>query len=219
MFHFKLLINFLSLSIAWSNWLAHPWSRPSDPVSSYVWGELRICAVSLGLLCVPAARHLLPLTTVSSGCYICMHVASIYFKCFMCFIHILQVFHLDIAFVLQWLQMYFPSVSDVGYKCFNCFRRMLQVFYLAIANVDLGVAHVAVGHPPVAAIGPAFMPVGVERGCSYWACLHARGCGEGATVWARDTKRVWATMRAWDTKRHVPQCRHETQSSMDPHMK
>jgi hypothetical protein len=99
-----------------------------------------------------------------------MHVASIYFKCFMCFIHILQVFHLDIAFVLQWLQMYFPSVSDVGCKCFNYFRRMLQVFYLAVANVDLGVARVAVGHPPVAAIGPAFMPVGVER---------APQCGHG----------------------------------------
>jgi hypothetical protein len=47
---------------------------------------------------------------------------------------------------------------------------MLQVFYLAVANVDLGVTHVAVGHPPVAANGPAFMPMDVER---------APWCGHG----------------------------------------
>ena len=32
-----------------------------------------------------------------SGCCIYMHVASICFKCFRCFIRMLQVFHLDVG--------------------------------------------------------------------------------------------------------------------------
>ena len=39
-----------------------------------------------------------------SGCCIYMHVAS---ECFRCFIHMLQVFHLDVAYVLQLLHTCF----------------------------------------------------------------------------------------------------------------
>jgi hypothetical protein len=66
------------------------------------------------------------------------------FQVFMCFIRMLQMFYLDVAYVLQWLQTCFPGVSDVCYKYFNCFRYMLQVFHLDVAKVDLSVVHVAV---------------------------------------------------------------------------
>jgi hypothetical protein len=57
--------------------------------------------------------------------YIYIHVASI---CFKCFIRILQVFYLNVVYILQWLQMCFLGVSYVCCKCFNCFDFMLQVF-------------------------------------------------------------------------------------------
>jgi hypothetical protein len=71
--------------------------------------------------------------TVLSGCCksrfrccIYKHVASVYFKCFMCFIRMLQVFCLNVAYVCN------------GYICVfkfflvfcKCFRRILQVFLL-----------------------------------------------------------------------------------------
>ena len=36
-----------------------------------------------------------------SGCYMYMHVASVCFKCLRCFIRMLQVFYLDVAYILQ----------------------------------------------------------------------------------------------------------------------
>jgi hypothetical protein len=75
-----------------------------------------------------------------SGCCIYMHVASVCYKCFMCFIRTLQVFHLDVAYVCNDFQVFprcFASVSDVCCKCFSCFRHMLQVFHLGDAKVDL----------------------------------------------------------------------------------
>jgi hypothetical protein len=49
----------------------------------------------------------------------------------------LQVFHLDAAYDLQWLLACFPRVLGVYFKCFNCFERMLQMFPLDVAKVDL----------------------------------------------------------------------------------
>jgi hypothetical protein len=94
-----------------------------------------------------------------------MHIASVRFKYFSCFIRMLLVFYLDIAYVLQWLQTCFIGVSDVYCKCFNCFGLMLQVFYLNVTKVDLGATHVAVG--PICSmqllhVEPACMHVGVE---------------------------------------------------------
>jgi hypothetical protein len=75
------------------------------------------------------------------------------YKCFMCFIRMLQVFHLDVAYVCNDFQVFprcFASVSDVCCKCFSYFRHMLQVFHLGVAKVDL-VLHMLQWDPPVAA--------------------------------------------------------------------
>jgi hypothetical protein len=60
-----------------------------------------------------------------SGCCIYMHIVSVCFECFMCFIRILQVFYLDTAYVLQWLQTCFLGVLDICCKWFNCSGCML----------------------------------------------------------------------------------------------
>ena len=81
------------------------------------------------------------------------------------FTHMLQVFHLDVAYVLQWLHTCFPRVSDVCCKCFNCFERMLQMFPLDVAKINL-VLHMLQWTPSAAAA------------CyNCWAHLHVRGCG------------------------------------------
>jgi hypothetical protein len=46
-------------------------------------------------------------TKVDPDVCICMHVASKYFKCFRCFIHTLQVFHLNVAHVCNDFQVFF----------------------------------------------------------------------------------------------------------------
>jgi hypothetical protein len=67
------------------------------------------------------------------------HVTRVYFKCFRCFIWILQVFHLyvikvdwNVAYVavdIHVFQVYFPNVSSrFPYVC-------LQVFYLDVSYV------------------------------------------------------------------------------------
>jgi hypothetical protein len=60
-----------------------------------------------------------------------MHVASVYSKCFRCFIYILQMFHPNVAYtcndytcVFKFF-LVFASVSDVRCKCFGCFERIL----------------------------------------------------------------------------------------------
>jgi hypothetical protein len=77
----------------------------------------------------------------------------------------LQVFHLDVTYVLQWLHVCFPGVSDVCCQCFNCFGHMLQVFHLDVAKVDL-VLHML-----------QLDPSGAATCCSCWARVHACGCG------------------------------------------
>ena len=68
------------------------------------------------------------------------HVASLCFKCFMCFERMLRVFHLDISKVdlgvahvangyTRLFQSHVPNVSSV-------FRRMLQMFHLNVSKVD-----------------------------------------------------------------------------------
>jgi hypothetical protein len=90
-----------------------------------------------------------------------IYIASVCSKCFSCFIRMLNVFYGSVAYVLhlyckfhsnvvyvshiicnvtyvlQWLHMCFPRVSDVCCRCFNCFRRILHMFPLDIAKVDL----------------------------------------------------------------------------------
>jgi hypothetical protein len=126
---------------------------------------------------------------------------SVCFKSFSCLISMLQVFHLDVAYVLQWLQTCF----------FWCFRRILQVFqffqkYAAsvlsrVAKVDLSVAHVAETHlqqPPDVAAGPACMRVGVERvprcrhGTRSTRGLRAGARHEAARPCGPHVKQAWA---------------------------
>jgi hypothetical protein len=57
------------------------------------------------------------------------YVASVCFKCFDCFKHMLQVFYLDIAYV--------AVAIHVCSKCFTCFKPMLQVFHLDIVYVAM----------------------------------------------------------------------------------
>ena len=60
------------------------------------------------------------------------------FGCCTCFTHMLQVFYLDVAYVLQWFQVFFQvflqvfqmHVSSVS----SVFRRMLQVLHLDISK-------------------------------------------------------------------------------------
>ena len=39
---------------------------------------------------------------------------------FIWMLHMLQVFYLDVAYILQWFSKCFSSVSDACFKCFNC---------------------------------------------------------------------------------------------------
>jgi hypothetical protein len=87
-----------------------------------------------------------------------MNLWSICFKCFRCFIGMLQVFHMDVAKVdggcciccnrcTHMLQTSVPNVSSVFFTrmlqvclsgCCICFTYMLQVFYLDVAHVCNG---------------------------------------------------------------------------------
>jgi hypothetical protein len=73
----------------------------------------------------------------------------------------LEVFYLDAAYVLQWLQMCFPGVLDVCCKCFNYFGHMLQSISSRCYKTRSDVAHVAVG-PTAATARPACMRMEVE---------------------------------------------------------
>jgi hypothetical protein len=52
-----------------------------------------------------------------------MRVSNVYFKCFRCFIYILQMFHLDVAKVDL-------NVVYVAMAIHVCFKRIFQVFHL-----------------------------------------------------------------------------------------
>jgi hypothetical protein len=44
-----------------------------------------------------------------------------------------QVFYLDVAYLLQWFQVFsgfFSNVSDACFNCFIVFRRMFQLLHL-----------------------------------------------------------------------------------------
>jgi hypothetical protein len=81
-----------------------------------------------------------------------MYVSSVCSKCFICFRHMLQVFHVAIAYIyvnvssifIHTLQVFSSGSYNVcnGYThvfkffwCFKCFRRMLQVFQLFLTYV------------------------------------------------------------------------------------
>jgi hypothetical protein len=56
-------------------------------------------------------------------------------RCYICFTHMLHVFHLDVActFAMAFSSV-FRCVSDVCCKCFNCSKRMMQLFHLDVSK-------------------------------------------------------------------------------------
>jgi hypothetical protein len=57
--------------------------------------------------------------------YIAMIFSGVCPNCFMCYRHVLQMFHLDVT----------KEDMNVTSVCFRCFIRTLQVFYLDVAYV------------------------------------------------------------------------------------
>jgi hypothetical protein len=118
-------------------------------------------------------------------------VAYVSHLCCKCFIRMLHMFHIDVAYILQWLHTYF----------FSCFWRMLQVFQLFrtyVANVSSrccksrsGVSHVTMG--PICS--SCWARVGVEG--------HERQARD--TEWCGPPREVGTGVRA-DTAA----CLHET---------
>jgi hypothetical protein len=56
------------------------------------------------------------------------HLANLYFKCFICFRYMLQVFYLDVVKVDLDVE-YVASVSEV------CYKRLFTMFHLFRTNV------------------------------------------------------------------------------------
>jgi hypothetical protein len=101
------------------------------------------------------------------------YVANVCLKCFSCFKRMLQVFHLNVAYIVviihvyckcvfqmfqlfhldvacfyldvHMLQWLYTYVASVYSKCFTFFIRMLQVFYLDVAYVTV-VIHICCKH-------------------------------------------------------------------------
>ena len=68
---------------------------------------------------------------VESRSCIYMHVASMCLKCFRCFIHLFQVFHLDVAYFGNGFQVVLGVFANVSDACFICFIYL----YLYVATV------------------------------------------------------------------------------------
>jgi hypothetical protein len=145
-------------------------------------------------------------SAISNGCCTCfiwvLHIFQTYVAIFhpnvsYVFTHMLQVFLLDVAYILQWLHVCFSCVSDACGKCFNCFGHILQMFPLDVAKVDL-VLHMLQWTSFVA-----------TACCSCWARLHARGCGGGASGrYGKSCRRRSRWKQAWDMKqaRNTERC-------------
>jgi hypothetical protein len=73
-----------------------------------------------------------------SRCCTYMHIASICFKCFRCFIRMFASVSSGCCICLKRFQMFFRRcVSDACLKCFICPFFMLQLLHLDVSNVDL----------------------------------------------------------------------------------
>jgi hypothetical protein len=69
-----------------------------------------------------------------------IHVASVCFKCFIC---MLQVFHLDVAYVLQWLHTRFHVFQTYVASVLAVFEIYCKCFIYECCKSRSGVAHVA----------------------------------------------------------------------------
>jgi hypothetical protein len=100
------------------------------------------------------------------------------------------VFHLDVAYVLEWLHTCFRCMLQV----FQLFRTYVVMFSLNVAKIDL-VLHI-LWWTPSAVAGPTSVRVGVEgvraAGVGNRAGANRDGAGIGHEA-ARDTKQAWDT--------------------------
>jgi hypothetical protein len=120
-----------------------------------------------------------------------MHGCKIMFlSVFSCFKRMFQVFHLDVANILQWLHTCFYSVSDICCKCFSCFECMLQVFHLNVAKVDLVLRHMLQCDPNVIMHARGKQRDGKRRGMATvarlvpaCACSRARAVPSVTVYW------------------------------------
>jgi hypothetical protein len=76
------------------------------------------------------------------------HATSVYFKYFRCFISMLQVFHVVVAYLAMGIHVCWkcivPNVSSISDACCKCFIRMLHIFHTYVASVSsLDVAYVS----------------------------------------------------------------------------
>ena len=65
-----------------------------------------------------------------------MYAASVLSRCCICFTQKLQVFHLDVAYFLQWLHMCFLVFQTYVASVSSVFFCMLQVLHLDVSKVD-----------------------------------------------------------------------------------
>ena len=100
-----------------------------------------------------------------SQCFICFYRRMLQvclFECCICFTHMLQVFYLDVTYIIQWFQVFF-------FRCFCKYFICLQTYIASVAyecfKSKSGVAsfssHYAVSprvSPPPSSVGWAFEP-------------------------------------------------------------
>jgi hypothetical protein len=91
-----------------------------------------------------------PLYAALYGRRVKTHVASLYFKCFICFIDMLQVFHVDIAKVDRDVA-YVASVSEAYYKClFKMFHLFFRRMFASVFNLDVAyISHMLQEYIPI----------------------------------------------------------------------
>jgi hypothetical protein len=81
----------------------------------------------------------------SSGYCVYIHVARVCFKCFRCFIRLLQVFYLDIAYdvcnCFKCFSSVFTNILDTYLKCFICLLLYVAIVASWCFKSILGVAH------------------------------------------------------------------------------
>jgi hypothetical protein len=120
-------------------------------------------------------------------------------KCFRCFRRML---HVCLSRCCIFFMHMFGNASSKYSICFThilqvCFIRMLQVFQLIQTYIASVLSRCCKSRYSVAYVAVRLICSShLLQACSYWACLHARGCGGGTTVRAQDTKHTWATVRA-----------------------
>jgi hypothetical protein len=141
------------------------------------------------------------------------NVSAVSDGCCTRFIWVLYMFHTYVASVssgcCKYFHTYVVSVSSRCCICFamatlvfsSCFRRMLQVFQLFrtyVAHVSLDVAKADLVLHML-----QWTHLQQLHACySYWACLHARGCGGDASGGCgKPCGRRLRWKRAWDTER------------------